>query len=94
VRAVLRGERVYDSLVGGKMKGMAGTAAPPGEALTACEMDVLRLLARGLRNREIGKRLSVSHRTVDFHVRNIMGKLRARNRLEAVRIAREKGIIE
>ena len=65
-----------------------GTA--PGE-LTRREHDVLVELATGLTNRQIAERLYLSHRTVDVHVANILAKLHAANRTEAVTIAVRKG---
>lgn len=63
------------------------------EALTAREREVLALLAEGLRNKEIAARLGASEKTVQFHNANIFGKLGAQNRTEAVRIARERGLL-
>jgi DNA-binding NarL/FixJ family response regulator len=61
--------------------------------LTAREVEVLRLLAKGLQNKEIAAELKVSVRTVKFHVTNILGKLNAGNRTEALAIAAQQGII-
>ena len=61
--------------------------------LTVREIEVLEMLHEGLRNAEIGERLSISTRTVEVHVGNIISKLRAHNRTEAVRIALEKSMI-
>jgi DNA-binding CsgD family transcriptional regulator len=60
----------------------ASTRANPS-GLTARELEVLRLVAEGLRNPEIGDRLCVSTRTVDHHVSALLGKLGARSRSEA-----------
>ncbi len=62
-------------------------------ALTTREVEVLRLLARGLQNKEIAADLAVSVRTVKFHVTNILGKLGAGNRTEALAIAAQQGLI-
>jgi two-component system nitrate/nitrite response regulator NarL len=56
------------------------------EALTPREIEILRLLAEGLTDREIGEALTISVRTVETHVSNILRKLEARNRAEAARI--------
>lgn len=64
------------------------------EALTAREMDVLRLLAEGLPNKAIAARLRISDQTVKFHVASIGGKLGAANRTETVRIAITRGLID
>ena len=59
--------------------------------LTKREIEVLRLVAQGLNNREIGKRLFISENTVKNHVRNILEKLQLHSRMEAVMYAvREK----
>ncbi len=63
------------------------------EALTPREMDVLRLLAEGLHNREIAKRLAINERTVKYHVSAIIGKLEASNRTDAVMRAAELGLV-
>ena len=65
-----------------------------GESLTARELGVLRLLAEGLPNKAIAGRLGISDQTVKFHVASIGGKLGARNRTDAVRLAIRRGLIE
>jgi DNA-binding NarL/FixJ family response regulator len=92
VRAVLRGERRYDPAIVIRLAQMR--AAPPGEALTPRELDVLRLLARGLDNPEIADRLSISRGTVEVHVTHLLSKLRACNRTEAVVVAVRKGFMD
>ena len=65
-----------------------------GEELTMREIEVLELLFQGLRNIEIGEHLSISGRTVEAHVRSIIGKLGAQSRTGAVRIAVEMNLIK
>nr|WP_237089513.1 response regulator transcription factor [Nocardioides dokdonensis] len=63
----------------------------PGLRLTERELEVLRLVAKGMNNREIAKQLFISENTVKNHVRNILEKLQLHSRMEAVMYAvREK----
>lgn len=64
------------------------------EALTSREREVLRCVAQGDRNRDIGVRLQITEETVKVHVKHIMEKLAARDRTEAVTIAVRRGIIQ
>jgi DNA-binding NarL/FixJ family response regulator len=66
----------------------------PFEPLTEREVEVLRLLAQGLPNKEIAARLVISERTAKFHVSSIMGKLGASNRTEAVSLAAQHNLIQ
>ncbi len=61
--------------------------------LTARELEILQLLARGMRNEDIARSLHLSVRTVQTHVQNILGKLGVHSRLEAVAFAARAGIV-
>jgi len=94
VRAVMQGEIAMPRrLAAAAMRELAAAARRrPSErgggaidSLTAREEAILRRLAEGLTDREIGEALSISTRTVESHVANILRKLEARNRAEAAR---------
>ncbi|MBO1336340.1 helix-turn-helix transcriptional regulator [Streptomyces sp. VRA16 Mangrove soil] len=84
VDALVRRGRLFDT----------AAADGPIAALTARESDVLRLLGRGRTNRQIGEELFISGKTASVHVSNILAKLGAASRTEAVGIAYREGLIE
>jgi two-component system, NarL family, response regulator LiaR len=65
----------------------ASQERPPGTDLTQRERELLALMARGLANQQIANELGIALPTVKFHITNILGKLRAENRTDAVLIA-------
>ncbi|GGV68954.1 response regulator transcription factor [Streptomyces massasporeus] len=68
------------------------TDEPKAPRLTDRETEVLRLVAKGLSYKQIAERLVISHRTVQNHVQNTLGKLQLHNRVELVRYAIERGL--
>jgi DNA-binding NarL/FixJ family response regulator len=73
-------------------------AGPPermriAEDLTAREVEVLRLMARGYRNKQLATLLSISEHTAKFHVSSVLAKLGARTRTEAVTIGMTRGLV-
>lgn len=64
-------------------------AKNPIEALSRREQDILRLVAEGLSNKEVGQTLNLQEKTVKYHMTAILQKLPARNRVEAALIARD-----
>jgi DNA-binding NarL/FixJ family response regulator len=90
IRTVARGETYVDPVLAGALAaGVAGDTP----ALTQREREVLRLLADGLSNEEIGKRLFISAETVRTHVRKAMDKLDADTRTQAVAKAIRQSLI-
>jgi DNA-binding NarL/FixJ family response regulator len=73
-------------------------AGPPdamriAEDLTAREVEVLRLMARGYRNKQLATLLNISEHTAKFHVSSVLAKLGARTRTEAVTIGMTRGLV-
>ncbi|WP_329216447.1 response regulator transcription factor [Streptomyces sp. NBC_01485] len=104
VRRTAVGDPVFTpglaGLVLGEYRRLAsdpGPATGGGDAsdaprLTDRETEVLRLVAKGLSYKQIAERLVISHRTVQNHVQNTLGKLQLHNRVELVRYAIERGL--
>jgi DNA-binding NarL/FixJ family response regulator len=82
--------------LGEKVDRLGGRAVADLErgGLSRRELEVIRFLELGRTNREIGRELFLSARTIDMHVRNILAKLGCRSRLEAVRKAEQLGLLE
>lgn len=96
LRLVASGEVLIQPQLANRLLSRVGKQGRGGasyETLTAREQEVLRLLARGLRNKEIATRLVVSERTVNFHLANIYQKLNVSGRTEALSKALEQGLI-
>lgn len=95
IRIVYRGESMLHPTIARKL--VQDIQRPPKlpptkKPLTPRELEVLRLLAQGLSNREIANQLTVSIRTVTTHVRNILDKLHLENRTQAALYAYQQGL--
>jgi DNA-binding NarL/FixJ family response regulator len=98
VRTVHAGESALSPEVASKVVQQMARGGPAGaagqvESLTERELDVLRLAARGMTNREIGSDLGISHRTVQGHLASVYDKLEVNSRTEAVTEALKRGWI-
>ena len=62
--------------------------------LSEREIEILRLVAEGYSNQDVSRKISLSENTVKYHIKNILQKLNAHNRIEAVTIAMRKGWLE
>jgi DNA-binding NarL/FixJ family response regulator len=91
IRRVAAGERYVDPDLGAQL--VVAEGVPALEPVSDRERDVLRLLALGHTNQEIGKKLFISVRTVDTHRAHIMRKLRLETRAELVLFALANGLI-
>jgi DNA-binding NarL/FixJ family response regulator len=104
VRAVDGGQSLINPSMAGKLLTEFATLARheeserpqqvPAPKLTDREMQVLKLIARGMNNRDIAKELFISENTVKNHVRNILEKLQIHSRMEAVMVAVREKLIE
>lgn len=91
IRATARGESVLSPAVASRL--MTRMRAPAEENLSAREIEVLQLVAKGASNQQIGKELHISTATVKSHLIHIFNKLGVDGRTAAVTVALEKGII-
>lgn len=89
----------FSSMMSGTSPSAAGQEKTPAATpaalpkLTPREMEVLKLMGKGARNKEIADALVIAERTVKIHVGNILGKFHAENRTEAVAMAIKMGLI-
>lgn len=97
VRVVNLGGSLLEPAVAGKLLNRVGDilrGGAPEEELTPREQDVLNLMARGFRNKEIAFELHITERTVKFHANAIYRKLDVGGRTEAVSKALQKGMVK
>jgi DNA-binding NarL/FixJ family response regulator len=91
VRAAHRGEAVLSPAVAGRLMGQVRT--PVQDALSARELEVLRLVAAGWTNRETAQRLFISEATVKTHLLHVYAKLEVRDRASAVAAGYQRGLL-
>jgi DNA-binding NarL/FixJ family response regulator len=89
IRSVHSGKRRVPSEVAAVLAEHLGQ-----EQLTPREIEVLRLIRDGHKNKQVADRLSISENTVNFHIKNIVDKLGANDRTHAVTIAVRRGMLE
>ncbi|HEX9633976.1 MAG TPA: response regulator transcription factor [Candidatus Limnocylindria bacterium] len=92
IRAAARGEVVLHPVLARRL--VAGMRTGGGEVLSARELEVVRLAASGLANRQIGDALAVSIRTVEAHFTSVFNKLGVANRTEAIATAALRGWLQ
>lgn len=93
IRAISAGDSAFDSRSAAVVVRSMSGRADVHQQLTDRELEVLRLLATGLSNNQIGDQLYISATTAKFHVSNIMRKLEVSRRAEAVYAASKRGLI-
>jgi len=95
--AVVAGERVMASAVANRVLEMLTGTTTPKEfygGLTVREIEILKLIANGMANKQVAFRLKISEKTVRNHVSNIYEKLGINDRSQAVLYAVRKGLVE
>jgi DNA-binding NarL/FixJ family response regulator len=89
IRSVHAGKRHVPPEVAARLAEHLGD-----DDLTPRELDVLRLIRDGYRNKQIADQLAISETTVNFHIKNLVDKLRANDRTHAVTIAVRRGLLQ
>jgi two-component system, NarL family, response regulator DevR len=91
--AVMQGYVALDPRAAGMLTDLVRRQPTGGDILSLRDLEVLRLIAQGLTNREISTRLHLSENTVKGYVKEVMAKMGVHNRVEAVLLAKERGIL-
>jgi two-component system response regulator DevR len=91
--AVARGYAALDPRAAGMLTDIVRRQHVGGDILSLRDLEVLRLIAQGLSNREISTQLYLSENTVKGYVKEIMTKMGVHSRVEAVLLAKERGIL-
>ena len=94
MRKASRGEALLAPSVAAKLMQEVAGDRSPAAGLTERELEVLRLIARGLSNKMIARELVVSEKTVKTHVSNILAKLHLTDRTQAALYAVREGLAE
>ena len=98
IRAVAHGESLLGPTIAQKVmhqfSALPGTQAPLVDDLTPREMEVLKLIADGLSNKEIAEKLVLSEKTVKNHINNIFSKLHVYDRSQAILYAIRRGLVK
>jgi two-component system NarL family response regulator len=102
IRAVMQGQSLISPSMASKLlsefnalaRQAAGREQLPAPVLTTRELEVLKLVARGMSNREVAEKLFISENTVKNHVRNILEKLHLHSRMEAVMYAVRQRLLD
>jgi Response regulator containing a CheY-like receiver domain and an HTH DNA-binding domain len=99
IEAVARGEAAITPATAARiirhLSSLGAAASEPApDRLTARELDVLRLVTAGRRNKEIAAELGISENTVKYHLRNILEKLHAESRTEVAMLAMREGLVD
>jgi NarL family two-component system response regulator LiaR len=94
IRAASRGRPTLAPEATKALMGHDRRSREPGAQLTDRERDILRLLVQGLTNPQIASHLSVSRSTVQTHVANLLGKLHATSRTQAVAMALKDRLLD
>ncbi len=93
IRATAAGQSMTDPAITARLIARMSQPGGSSETLSERELDVLRLAARGLTNKQISRDLTISDRTVQNHLANIYAKLQVASRTEAVTVALQRGLI-
>lgn len=100
IRAVVRGQSMISPVMAAKLLDEFKQATDPDPAasrrrrLSDRELEVLRLVARGMNNRDVAKALAISENTVKNHMRSILDKLKLRSRTEAAMYAVRENLVD
>lgn len=98
IELIGKGEVIVSPPLGGKLFGkfatMRGKEGEGQTGLTGRELEIVKLVAEGARNREIAEKLFITENTAKVHIKNILGKLQLRNRQQMVAFAVQHGLVK